>query len=81
MMTLTRSTLQRVRFAFLFPYDDTGSSGPCNSCGALFVVGVVADTGGVGHDVGDVVLLVHPVKQVGHWTAGKDGHVLSAVGL
>ena len=45
------------------------------------MVGVVSDTGGVGHDVWDVVLLVHPVEKMSHWTAGEDGHVLSSVCL
>ena len=35
--------------------------------------------GRVGHDVSDVVLLVHTVKQVGHRARGVDAHVLPAV--
>ena len=47
----------------------------------LAVLSVGPYTGGVGHDVGDVVLLVHPVKQVGHGAFGVDRYVLSGVGL
>lgn len=42
---------------------------------------VGADAGGVCHGVGDVVLLVDAVQEMGHGAAGKDGHVLPAVGL
>lgn len=42
---------------------------------------VLADAAGVRHHVGDVVLLVDPVQQVGHGALGKHGHVLSPVGL
>ena len=37
--------------------------------------------GGVGQDVGDVALLLHPVEQVRHGALGEDGHVLDAVRL
>ena len=47
----------------------------------LAVLSVGPYTGGVGHDVGDVVLLVHAVKQVGHGARGVDRHVLAAVRL
>lgn len=42
---------------------------------------VGADAGGISHGVGDVVLLMDPVQQVGHGPAGEHGHVLTAVGL
>ena len=36
------------------------------------VVLVGADAGAVGHHVGNVVLLVHPVEEVRKWTCKKD---------
>lgn len=40
-----------------------------------------ADAGGVSHGMGDVVLLVDPMQQVGHGPTGKHSHILAAVGL
>lgn len=37
--------------------------------------------GGVRHNMCDVVLLFHSVKQVSHWALGVDGHILAAVRL
>lgn len=37
--------------------------------------------GGVRHDVCNIVLLFHPMKQVSHWAFGIDGHILAAVCL
>lgn len=31
--------------------------------------------------MGDVVLLLHPVEEVGHGAFGQDGHVLTPMGL
>lgn len=45
------------------------------------VLAVLADAACVGHHVGDVVLLVDPVQQVGHGAFCKHGHVLSSVGF
>lgn len=45
------------------------------------VLAVVADAASVGHHVGDVVLLVDAVQQVGHGASRKHGHVLAAVRL
>ena len=47
--------------------------------GGWTLVPVSADAGGVGHDVGDVVLLVDAAEEVRHGPLGVDGHVLSAV--
>lgn len=40
-----------------------------------------ANAGSVSHGMGDVVLLMDPVQQVGHGPTGKHGHVLATVGL
>lgn len=45
------------------------------------VLAVLADAACVCHHVGDVVLLVDAVQQVGHGALGKHGHVLSSVSL
>ena len=37
--------------------------------------------GRVGHDVSDVALLVHTVKQVGHGARGVDSYVFATVRL
>lgn len=42
---------------------------------------VLSDAGCVGHDVGDVVLLVDPVQQVSQGAFSKHGDVFSSVGL
>lgn len=62
---------------------DAGEGG--TQTGALVllraVLAVLADAACVGHHVGDVILLVDPVQQVGHGALGKHGHILSSVGL
>lgn len=45
------------------------------------MVKVGPDTGGIGHHVGDVVLLMDAVKQVCHGALGEDSHVFPAMGL
>lgn len=45
------------------------------------MVEVGPNAGGIGHHVGDVVLLVDAVKQVCHGALGKDGHVFPTMGL
>lgn len=45
------------------------------------VLAVLADAARVRHNVGDVVLLVDAVQQVGHGTFCKDSHILSSVSL
>lgn len=45
------------------------------------MVEVGPNTGGIGHHVGDVVLLVDAMKQVCHGALGKDGHIFPTVGL
>ncbi len=47
----------------------------------LVKVLVPANTGRIGHDVGDVCLFMRLVEEVCARSAGKDGHVVSAVGL
>lgn len=37
--------------------------------------------GSVSHDMGNVVLLLDPVKKVSHGAFGKDGNIIDAVGL
>lgn len=50
------------------------------SCGVSHtVLLVLANATCVRHHVGDVVLLVDPVQQVGHGTLGKNSNVLSTV--
>ena len=46
-----------------------------------FAVLVGLQAASVGHDVGDVALLLDPVEEVRHGTFGEDGYVLDAVGL
>lgn len=45
------------------------------------MVEVGPNAGGIGHHVGDVVLLVDAVKQVCHGALGKDGHVFPTMGF
>lgn len=45
------------------------------------VLAVLADAACVCHHVGDVVLLVDPVQQVGHGAFCKHSHILSSVSL
>lgn len=47
----------------------------------LAALSVGLDAGGVGHGVGYIGLLLHPVEEVGHGALGQDGHVLTTVGL
>lgn len=49
--------------------------------GVRGAVSVGLQAGGVGHNVSHVVLLFHPMEQVGHRALGVDGHVLPAVRL
>lgn len=61
-----------------------GRQGPreaARGAGRAAVVSVLPDAGGVGHDVGDVVLLVDAVQEVSHGALGEDGHVFPAVRL
>lgn len=50
-------------------------------CPTLGAGGVRLEAGGVGHGVSDVVLLLHPVEEVGHGALGQHYHVLPTVGL
>lgn len=45
------------------------------------VLAVLADAACICHHVGDVVLLVDPVQQVGHGAFCKHSHVLSSMSL
>lgn len=58
-----------------------GGGGRAGGGGVAAVGSVGADAGGVSHGVGDVVLLVDPVEEVGHGAAGENRHVFAAVGL
>lgn len=53
---------------------------PCGRSGAA-VARVLANAGGIGHDVGDVVLLMDSVEEVRHGTLGEDGHVFPSMRL
>lgn len=58
---------------------ERGSGGGAGGGAAVRTVG--ADAGGVGHGVGDVVLLMHAVQEVRHGATGKHRHVLPTVRL
>lgn len=45
------------------------------------VVFVLADARGVGHDMGNVMLLLDSMKKMSHGAFGEDGHVFTAVSL
>lgn len=47
----------------------------------LAAVSVGLDAGSVGHDMGYIGLLLHPMEEVGHGALGQDGHILTAMGL
>lgn len=50
-------------------------------CPAPRLCGIGLEAGGVGHGMGDVVLLLHPVEEVGHGALGQHHHVFPTVSL
>lgn len=58
-----------------------GEDGAQSRRPAAAVLPVLADAARVRHGVGDVVLLVDPVQQVGHGPFSKHSHVFSSMSL